>query len=83
MTRNVALDFYRGIFAILVAIGHWFYWQGEKDLYPRSFILAVNFFFILSGYVLTQQAFYSKNIAEQYFVKFLKSRLFRLYLFIL
>lgn len=86
MERNIPLDSYRGILALLVALGHYFYWLGDGEKYPISFILSVDFFFILSGYVLSVPILLSKSSDFNYFCQnFVKNRFFRifpLYLFL-
>ena len=52
--RNHSLDFLRGIAAIAVCIGHLYYWNNNVTSISSAFILAVDFFLILSGFVITQ-----------------------------
>lgn len=75
MQRNFSLDFFRGLMAFFVAIGHYFYWNQNFSI-PLSFILAVDYFFILSGFVLAHSV-----LNNQYFdsFKFAKSRYLRLF----
>ncbi|WP_085247436.1 acyltransferase family protein [Gilliamella mensalis] len=75
MRRNYSLDFFRGVMAFCVAIGHYFYWNGNVSI-PLSFILAVDYFFILSGFVL---AFSILNKKEFNCFSFTKARFLRLY----
>lgn len=77
--RNLSLDFYRGFFAIIVVIGHFFYWQGLGAFFPLSFTLSVDFFFILSGYVLTYPILSSQFNTNQYTIYLIKKRIFRLF----
>lgn len=78
--RNIPLDSYRGLLAILVASGHYFYWLGDSDGFPISFILAVDFFFILSGFVLTYPILLNtKDSLSSFFFQFIRSRFFRLF----
>ncbi|HGW4116286.1 TPA: acyltransferase family protein [Serratia marcescens] len=72
--RNLSLDFFRGVMAIIVAIGHLFYWN-ENYNFPHSFILAVDFFLVLSGFVLTKSVLSSDNFCS---ITFAKKRYFRL-----
>lgn len=51
MNRNRSFDFFRGLMALLVCLGHYDFWSGQYTL-PLSFILAVDFFLVLSGFVL-------------------------------
>ncbi|OCG07685.1 hypothetical protein A9G13_05575 [Gilliamella sp. wkB178] len=62
--------------ALCVAIGHYFYWNDKFDVIPLSFILAVDYFFILSGFVLSWSVL-RKNKFDSF--DFAKSRLLRLY----
>jgi peptidoglycan/LPS O-acetylase OafA/YrhL len=74
------LDIVRTLLALSVAVGHFLWVNGVKTHYPRSFFLAVDFFFILSGFVLAQSVFYNPaNNAAQFIKKFIVSRVFRLY----
>lgn len=57
--RNSEIDIYRMIMAILVMIYHLSYSQGETPLVKGAY-LAVEFFFILSGYYGTQKAIKSE-----------------------
>lgn len=73
-TRNLSFDFFRGIMAILVAIGHFYYWNNNYN-FPHSFILAVDFFLVLSGFVLAKSI-----LNKTYFcsIRFAKKRYIRL-----
>lgn len=78
------LDVVRTILATSVALGHYFYWNNIGTYFPRSFFVAVDFFFVLSGFVITQSIINSKN---ESFSNFLKefvirraTRLFPLYI---
>jgi peptidoglycan/LPS O-acetylase OafA/YrhL len=75
MKRNYSLDFFRGIMAICVATGHYFYWNANYSI-PLSFILAVDYFFILSGFVITCSVLNKKEFDS---FNFAKSRFLRLY----
>ncbi|MGN6777557.1 acyltransferase family protein [Rhizobium sp.] len=73
MPRFVILDFVRFALALLVAIMHF-----DGFLTPRKAYLAVDFFFILSGFVLC--AAYEKRAAsETFFKSFVIDRIARLY----
>jgi peptidoglycan/LPS O-acetylase OafA/YrhL len=51
--RYVVLDGWRGIYAILVALFHCpLYWHGWDTLFVRGSWLFVDFFFVLSGFVI-------------------------------
>ncbi|AUX62210.1 acyltransferase [Simonsiella muelleri] len=75
MKRNISLDFFRGIMSIAVALGHFFHWNGQTSKMPLSFILAVDFFLVLSGFVISASVFNKENFNTY---KFIKSRYFRL-----
>lgn len=78
--RNIPLDVYRGILAIIVATGHYFYWLGDGNAFPISFILSVDFFFVLSGYVLTYPILMNtKDDIKSFSINFIRSRFFRLF----
>ncbi|OCG07686.1 hypothetical protein A9G13_05580 [Gilliamella sp. wkB178] len=62
--------------ALCVAIGHYFYWNDKFDVIPLSFILSFDYFFILSGFVLSWSVL-KKNEFDSF--DFAKSRLLRLY----
>lgn len=76
MGRNVSLDFFRGFAAILVCIGHFFYWNNLTEMFPLSFILAVDFFLVLSGFVIAQSVLNKKNFSA---IDFAKKRWLRLF----
>jgi peptidoglycan/LPS O-acetylase OafA/YrhL len=74
------IDTTRTILALLVAIGHFFLWNSVTDKFPSSFFLAVDFFFVISGFVLMQKVLLSPSVNFDYFFKkFLCSRLYRLF----
>ena len=74
------LDVIRSILALLVASGHFFLWNGISTVVPASFFLSVDFFFVLSGFVLTQSVVYDRECNPKWFMaKFALRRLFRLY----
>lgn len=75
MKRNISLDFFRGIMALAVTLGHFFYWNNQSDKMPLSFILAVDFFLVLSGFVITASVF-KKEKFNTY--QFIQNRYFRL-----
>lgn len=79
MTRNLSLDAFRGILAIAVALGHFFYWTGHQDRYPVSFVFAVDFFFVLSGFVLTASILNDKKTGDAWFVSFFERRILRIF----
>lgn len=71
--RFVFLDFFRFIFAIFVALMH--YSQGQ---YPIKAYLAVDFFFVLSGFVLTH-AYQNRANQNGFMANFIVDRIARLY----
>lgn len=77
--RNVSLDCFRGIFAIIVAIGHFYFFAQMRDVIPRSFVLAVDFFFVLSGFVLTKSILRSKVDGNQWLAGFIEKRIYRIF----
>lgn len=71
----------KGIVAIIIATGHFFYWQGEFSVYPLSFILGVEFFFILSGFLLTMSIYKNQSMSSlSYAKRFIKNRFINLYI---
>jgi len=77
--RILALDSLRGIFALCVAIGHAMYWNNRRDDFPLSFVLSVDFFFTLSGFVLTSAILNNHQNFDEWIVQFFKRRIRRLY----
>ena len=75
MKRNISLDFFRGFMAMSVALGHFFYWNNQSDKMPLSFILAVDFFLVLSGFVISASIFNKENFNTY---RFIQNRYFRL-----
>lgn len=76
--RFDVLDSWRGILALLVAFGHLAYWNGHADVLPISFVLAVDFFFLLSGFVIANSMFRSASL-EEWLRDFAVRRFFRIY----
>lgn len=75
--RFEALDAFRGICALSVVVFH-MHWLGsitELDFFRGSYIF-VEFFFVLSGFVLTHGYGFKENLN---FKIFMKARFFRLY----
>ncbi|MFP1908367.1 acyltransferase family protein [Lonsdalea quercina] len=72
--RNVSLDFFRGVMALMVSMGHFYYWNNKPN-FPFSFILAVDFFLVLSGFVIASSVL-SKTTFDSF--KFAKQRYLRL-----
>jgi peptidoglycan/LPS O-acetylase OafA/YrhL len=75
-----ALDTLRTLMALGVAAGHYFYWNQVGTLYPWAFFLAVDFFFVLSGFVLTRSALLDRAASDEEFLgKFAIRRAYRLF----
>ncbi|KAA6206424.1 MAG: acyltransferase [Candidatus Tokpelaia sp.] len=74
--RNLSLDFFRGVMALLVAIGHFYYWNAYIKI-PLSFILAVDFFLVLSGFVICHSVTRQKDKFDS--ISFAKKRWLRLF----
>lgn len=68
-SRNVSMDFFRGLMAVIVAIGHFLFWNGKTQIIPLSFVLAVDFFLVLSGFVLTGSVISKKSMCSFTFAK--------------
>jgi peptidoglycan/LPS O-acetylase OafA/YrhL len=74
------LDVVRTVLALSVACGHFLYWSHTSTRYPASFFLAVDFFFALSGFVLTQSVMNDRSVELKNFATgFIARRFFRLY----
>lgn len=67
--RNISMDFFRGVMAIIVAVGHLLFWNGNTKTIPLSFVLAVDFFLVLSGFVLAGSVLSKKTICSFTFAK--------------
>ena len=72
------LESFRFLAALLVGLGHLFTWNGNHDVIPRSFMLSVDFFFVLSGFVLTQNLKDQKLNVDEYLNKLFFGRTIRL-----
>ena len=79
MSRNLSLDAFRGILALAVALGHFFYWTGNGNNYPVSFVYSVDFFFVLSGFVLTASILNDSKSGDAWFVSFFERRVLRIF----
>lgn len=79
MKRFEALETFRFIAALIIALGHFFFVRGITNIIPGSYVLGVEFFFCLSAFVITlTQKFDSST--DEYLKKFLSGRLIRLLL---
>ena len=78
-TRYFALlDGLRGVAALAVVFHHFASWTGsDTEIAPRGY-LAVDFFFCLSGFIITQ-AYARRVLGPMTFAKFVLARLVRLY----
>lgn len=78
--RFDGLDVVRTLLAMLVATGHFFLWNQITNVIPSTFFMAVDFFFVLSGFVLTQSVLVDPNSSFKDFIaRFALRRIFRLY----
>lgn len=79
--RFRALDTLRTILALIVASGHFYHWNYVHHRMPSSFFLAVDFFFVLSGFVLSQSVLVddSSNNIDNFLKKFCFRRFLRLF----
>ncbi|WP_372658366.1 acyltransferase family protein [Acinetobacter sp. SwsAc6] len=80
MARNYTFDFMRGCAALLVCIGHFYDWNQNYNIIPSSFILAVDFFLVLSGFVISQSIFSKKKFNPFYFAMNRWIRLFPVFI---
>ncbi|WP_425405284.1 acyltransferase family protein [Hwanghaeella sp.] len=70
--RYEALDTLRGVAALVVALGHFEFFEG----FSHSYYLAVDFFLLLSGFVLTHSYFFRRDVS---FLQYVGRRFFRMY----
>jgi putative acyltransferase len=77
MRKFKALESLRFFAAISVALLHIFGVYGKGNLIPYSFILSVDFFFVLSGFVVTYKESKNKNSLD-YTKEFVYGRVIRL-----
>jgi peptidoglycan/LPS O-acetylase OafA/YrhL len=78
-SRNISLDCFRGIFALIVAVGHFYYFASIQDIIPISFARAVDFFFVLSGYVLTLSITRTRENGLTWLYSFTERRFYRIF----
>ena len=77
ISRFTVLDSFRGIFALCVVVFHTHYFNSITETsFFRGSDSFVDFFFVLSGFVITHSYAYKKDIS---FKKFTLSRFFRLF----
>ncbi|MEO8740864.1 MAG: acyltransferase [Casimicrobiaceae bacterium] len=78
--RFVALDAWRGIAALVVVYGHYTAGRLGNGAYHLAFYLAVDFFFILSGFVLAHRYWNDLTLARGgRFMPVVSARIARLY----
>ncbi len=53
MRNFLVLETFRFIGAIIVTLGHFFWGNGHPEAIPNSYILVVEFFFVLSAFLIT------------------------------
>lgn len=80
MRKLRVLETFRFIGAIIIALGHFFDWNGGIDRMPRSFILSVEFFFILSAFVIVLKQNPEKERTDEYLKNLFFKRTIRLLL---
>lgn len=78
-SRNISLDSFRGIFAIIVAAGHFYFFASIQDVIPVSFARAVDFFFVLSGFVLTKSILRTRQEGAEWLYSFTERRIYRIF----
>lgn len=61
-----------------VAFGHFAFWNERRDVIPLSFVLAVDFFFVLSGFVIAHSLFQAPD-RNDWISRFPVRRFFRIY----
>ncbi len=79
MPRNLGFDFFRGLMALLVCLGHYDHWTGRMQI-PLSFVLAVDFFLVLSGFVLAASIWHRPATGAGDFLRARYQRLLPVYL---
>ena len=80
MKRFLVLDTFRFLGAVLVALGHFFFSIGIKNVVPNSYILVVEYFFVLSSFLFTLKQLQENNLNKRrdYLKDLFKSRTIRL-----
>ena len=78
--RYISLDMLKTFAAIIIATGHFFAWTGQESMFPSSFVLACDFFFISSGFTLTNSIYRKNNMSQtEYCKNLIVSRITRLW----
>ena len=79
MKKFLVLDTFRFLGAILVALGHFFFSMGVKNAVPNSYILVVEYFFVLSSFLFTLKQLQNIQIKkETYLENLFRVRIIRL-----
>ena len=77
----MSINALKGLAALIIASGHYFAWGTSGGGIPSSFILAVDLFFVISGFTLTNAAYKKDFLNNQdYYSYLIQSRIIRLYL---
>lgn len=81
MRSFLVLETFRFIGAIIVALGHFFWGNGHPEKIPNSYILVVEFFFVLSAFLITLKQNPEKNMqVDSYLNNFFLGRCVRILL---
>lgn len=68
------------IAAMIIALGHFFFWRRQTNRFPATFFLAVDFFFIASGFSLMNSMYRKGDMSfEDYCKNLIVSRITRLW----
>ena len=78
MKKFKVLETFRFIGALTIATGHCFHWTGNENRFPLSFILLVDFFFVLSSFVISLQQDKKRLSIDEYLDNFFIGRTIRL-----
>jgi peptidoglycan/LPS O-acetylase OafA/YrhL len=80
--RNISFDFFRGLMAIMVCVGHFIFVANPTfSHFPHSYILAVDFFLVLSGFVIAASVLHKDEFKPYDFAKGRYLRLAPVYFF--
>ena len=69
MKKFLVLDTFRFLGAILVALGHFFFSMGVKNAVPNSYILVVEYFFVLSSFLFTLKQLQNIQIKKETYLE--------------